>query len=318
MTFLWLYEYHISHGIVAAGVTFAAILGCWSPATQKFSLFTTETSPIISYLANATGFNETQFRHPDLPDAWAWGFSGTNLYDLRTCCFETLTGNFVCIGTCQLYNDPSKDPTCYHAFPPLFTIEDLVGKALSSSKEPGTAETISTWNSALAAKPSDPTYLALAQFDSRRSRSVSLFRGAAAAVIFSLFISFNNCFSSVSLFFLSLDEKSERKYRHVFFGIAIFDFLLYAGALVMFSFAMVDGPAALSAGGSAGKSSGSLGDVGFIVMLVALALRIMSIPIVGIIVVCIRGFELLLVLLVGYVIWKCMFKVVEDHQPVGC
>jgi len=192
-----------------------------------------------------------------------------------------------------------------------------VGKALSGSKEPGTAETMSTWNSALAAKPSDPSYSALAQSDSRRSRSVSLFRGAAAAVIFSLFISFNNCFSSVTLFFLSLDKKSERKYRHVLFGIAIFDFLLFAGALVMFSFAIVDGPAALAAGGSAGNSGGSLGDVGFIVMLVALTIRIMSIPIVGIIVVCILGFELLIVLLVGYLIWKCMFKVVEDHQPVG-
>lgn len=66
----------IAHEIVAAGATFATILGCWSPATQKFSLFTTDKTPMISYLANATGFNETQFQHPDLPDAWSWGFSG--------------------------------------------------------------------------------------------------------------------------------------------------------------------------------------------------------------------------------------------------
>jgi hypothetical protein len=32
---------------------------------------------MISFLANATGFNETQFQHPDLPDSWSWGFSGT-------------------------------------------------------------------------------------------------------------------------------------------------------------------------------------------------------------------------------------------------
>jgi hypothetical protein len=36
------------------------------------------------------------------------------------------------------------------------------------------------------------------------------------------------------------------------------------------------------------------------------------------VIVCILGFELLLALLVGYLIWKCMFKVVEDHQPIGC
>jgi hypothetical protein len=198
----------------------------------------------------------------------------------------------------------------------LFTIQDLVGKALSSSEQPGTAEIISTWNSALAAKPSDPAYSALSQSDSRRSRSVSLFRGAAAAVIFSQFISFNNCFSSISLFFFSMDEKSERKYRHILFGIAVFDFLLFAGGIVMFSIAMVDGPAALAAGNRNG--AGPLGEAGYIVMLVALALRIMSIPILGLIVICILGFELVIALFVGYLIWKCMFKVVEDHQPIGC
>jgi hypothetical protein len=72
-----LFPSYIAYEIVAAGASFATILGCWSPATQKFSLFTTNTSPMISYLANATGFNETQFQHSDLPDAWAWGFSGT-------------------------------------------------------------------------------------------------------------------------------------------------------------------------------------------------------------------------------------------------
>jgi hypothetical protein len=202
----------------------------------------------------------------------------------------------------------------------LFTIQDLVAKALSNSKQPGTDEVLNTWKTALAAKPSDPAYSALAQSDSRRSHSVSLLRGAAAALIFSLFISFNNCFSSISLFFYSMDEKSERKYRHILFGIAVFDFLLFAGALVMFTIGMVDGPAALASGKSNGSGSGvgTLGEAGYIVMLVALTLRIMSIPIVGLVIVCILGFELLLALLVGYLIWKCMFKVVEDHQPIGC
>jgi hypothetical protein len=117
-----------------------------------------------------------------------------------------------------------------------------------------------------------------------------------------------------------MDKKSERKYRHILFGIAVFDFLLFAGALVMFTIGMVDGPAALASGKSNGSGSGvgTLGEAGYIVMLVALTLRIMSIPIVGLVIVCILGFELLLALLVGYLIWKCMFKVVEDHQPIGC
>ncbi len=143
-----------------------------------------------------------------------------------------------------------------------------MAKSLSNSKEPGTDEVLNTWKTALAAKPSDPAYSALAQSDSRRSHSVSLLRGA----------------------------------------------------LLMFTIATVDGPAALTSGRSSGFGSGvgPRGEAGYIVMLVALALRIMSIPIVGLIIVCILGFELLLALFVGYLIWQCMFKVVEDHQHVGC
>jgi hypothetical protein len=48
-----------------------------------FSLFNTDNSQMISYLANATGFNQTQFRHPDLPDSWSWGFSGMIPVDQR-------------------------------------------------------------------------------------------------------------------------------------------------------------------------------------------------------------------------------------------
>ena len=59
------------------GITLAAALGCLSPATQVFHLYNTDTNQIISYLSNATQFNETQLRHPDLPDYWSWGLSGT-------------------------------------------------------------------------------------------------------------------------------------------------------------------------------------------------------------------------------------------------
>jgi hypothetical protein len=190
----------------------------------------------------------------------------------------------------------------------LFTTQDLVEKALSNSHQAGTAATISTWNTALSAKPSDPAYSALADSDSRRTRSVSLFRGAAAAMVFSLLISFNNCFSSISLFFLKMDEKSERKYRHVLFGIAIFDFLLYAAAIVCFSFAMTIGPASLASGGALGGrfQNGALGEVGYIVMLVALTFRLMSIPIIGLIIICILGFELILIVGFGYLMIRCL------------
>ncbi|KAE9382154.1 hypothetical protein N431DRAFT_321774, partial [Stipitochalara longipes BDJ] len=272
--------------LFATGATFAAALGCWSPATQMFSLFNTDSSQMISYLANATGFNDTQFQHPDLPDSWSWGFSGT----------------------CQLYIDTSKDTKCYHAFPPLFTIQDLIEKALANSNKSETAATISTWNTALTAKPSNPAYSALANSESRQTRSVSFFRGAAAAMVFSLLISFNNCFSSISLFFLSVDAKSDRKYRHALFGIAIFDFLLYAAAIVCFSFAMTIGPAALVSGSSLrdGVQNGAIGEVGYIVMLAALTFRLMSVPIIGFVIVCILGFELILIVGFAYLLLKGM------------
>jgi hypothetical protein len=51
-----------------------------------------------------------------------------------------------------------------------------------------------------------------------------------------------------------------------------------------------------------GSAHESLGGVGFTVMLVALKLKIMSIPVISISVVCILGTELLLVLLMRYLI----------------
>ncbi len=211
-------------------------------------------------------------------------------------------------GTCQLYLDPSKDTICYHAFPPLFTIQDLVEKALGSSKESDAAQTLSTWNTALAAKPSDPEYLALTNLSAQRSHSVSLFRGAAVAIFFSLLISFYNCSSSISLFFLKLEENQERKYRHILFGIAIFDFLLYAGAIVCFTFAIAAGPAVLS-GESAGSFGQSIGNMGFIVALVALQLRIISIPIVGAIFLCLLGFELVVFAIFLYFSMKILARI---------
>ena len=215
--------------------------------------------------------------------------------------------------TCQLYLDSSKDTICYHAFPPLFTIQDLVEKALGSSKKSNAAQTLSTWNTALAAKPSDPKYLALTNLSAQRIHSVSLFRGAAVAIFFSLLISFHNFSSSISHFFLKMEEKQERKYRHVLFGIAIFDFLLYAGAIVCFTFALDAVPAGLS-GESAGSFGQSLGNVGFIVALVALQLRIISIPIVGAIFLCLLGFEVVVIAILLYFLVKILVRIFSSDS----
>jgi hypothetical protein len=300
--------------IVAVGATFAIALGCLSPATQTLSLTNTDTSRIISYLANATSFNETQFQHPDLPDSWSWGFSGTvsNPSKLNP---PTLTDEFLGVGTCELYIDPSKDMKCYYAFPPLFSIQDLVAKALSRTNDSDTAAVIATWNTALAQKPSDPAFSALAKSDSQRKRSISLFRGGAAAIVFSLLISLTTLFCSFTLFSRRIEEKPEREFRHILYGVAVFDFLMFAGALACFTFGVVIGPAALASGQSGTVTAGF--EVGSILLLAALLCRIVSIPIIGVVVFCILGFELVCILFMGYWMLKCFGALVEDHQPVG-
>jgi hypothetical protein len=130
----------------------------------------------------------------------------------------------------------------------LFSIQDLVGKALSNSTFIDTPDTINNWNIALATKPSNPSLSALADSASRRTKSISLFQGASAAVAFSLIISLANFFAifALAIFYPLMGDKSERKYRSTIFSIAVFDSLLFAGAIVMFSSAMIIGPAALA------------------------------------------------------------------------
>jgi hypothetical protein len=269
---------------------------------------------MISYLSNATSFNETQFQHPDLPDSWSWGFSGT-LFTLSRLSLITLTDQFLRIGTCELYLDPSKATKCYYAFPPLFSIQDLVAKALSNSNDPDTAATISTWNSALSVKPSDPAFSALANSDSQRARSVSFFRGAAAAIVFSLLISLSSSFTSLALISTSIEEKSTRKYRYTLFGIAIFDALLFATGIGCFTFGVMVGPNGFASGGAEGVITSSV-ELGFVFVLAGLMCRFISVPVIGFVVLCILGIELLVILLIGYLIWKFMFKIVENHEPV--
>jgi hypothetical protein len=128
-----------------------------------------------------------------------------------------------------------------------------------------------------------------------------------------MLISFHNCFSSITLFFFPMEEKRERRHRHILYGVAIFDSLLYVSAIVCFSFAMAS-PAAPSVSGVGGMLHGSLGNVGLIVMLVALFLKIMSIPIIGFVVLCVLSLEILLIILVGYLIMKFLGKLMEDDN----
>lgn len=189
-------------------------------------------------------------------------------------------------------------------------------EALSNSHNPDPAATISNWNSALSAKPSDPAFSALANSDSQRVRSVSLLRGAAAAIVFSLLIGLSTFLLSVTLFFPSMEEKSRRRYRHILFGTAIFDALVFAAAISCFGYAMVVGPNVFASRESVGRSMNTV-MAGYLVVLAALTCRVISIPVIGLVVLCILGFELLLIVLIGYLLLKFMRKMVENHQPVG-
>jgi hypothetical protein len=204
-----------------------------------------------------------------------------------------------------------------------------VEKALSNSTFVDTRDTINTWNIALAAKPSNSSFSALADSASRRTKSISLFRGAAAAVALSLIISLANVFAffALAVFCPLMGDKTELKYRSTIFSIAVFDSLLFAGAIVMFSSAMLIGPAALASLDDAStrlfanrvaNQVANHVEIGIVVALVALLCRIMSVPIIALFFLSIVFSEILLIVLVGYVIWKFTVKITENHQPVGC
>lgn len=190
-------------------------------------------------------------------------------------------------------------------------------KALSSPELHDTTDIITTWKSALATKPSDPALSVLATSASRRTRSISLLRGAAAAVVFSLLISLATLSSSLALFSPSIEDQSERKYRRSLFGIAVLDFVLFAGALAMFYSGMITGPGAIASAGGGGDSMSVMLEIGSIVVLGALMCRIISIPIISVIIICILGFELLCILFFGYMMLKFCGALAERPLEPG-
>jgi hypothetical protein len=153
---------------------------------------------------------------------------------------------------------------------------------------------------------------------------MSLFRGASAAVAFSLIISLANFFAffALAIFYPLMGDKSDHKYRSTTFSIAVFDSLLFAGAIVMFSSVMIIGPAALASldevstwlfANRVANQVANHVEIGIVVALVALLSRIMSVPILALFLLGIVFSEILLIVLVGYVIWRFTVKTTEIH-----
>lgn len=262
-------------------------------------------------------------------------------------------------------------------------MQDLVAKALADSKQSDTDAVISAWNAALAAQPTDPAFSALADSESRRARSVSALRGAAAATIFSLLLNFGNLIFSVvawpklktedelreevdtktiaekvtqriaeegarmvaeggtgrsaeeragmiageagqmiddEMAQLRAEERAKSRFRWIFFGLAIFDSLLFAGGLVCFAYAMVLGPSGLT--NNSGDPSGgqptdvaSWIDIGAFVAVAGFVFKLISVPAVGFIVLCIFGFYIVIFGFVVYLALKCTGKAMNYPYP---
>jgi hypothetical protein len=187
-----------------------------------------------------------------------------------------------------------------------------VAKALADSTGNDTNAVISTWNSALDSRPSDPAFSALADSESGRARSVSFFRGAAAATIFSLLISFGNLIFS-AIVWIRADEETKLRLRWVFWGVAIFDSLLFASGCVCFAFAVMLGPNALTENPADPSGTGvvSFVDIGLFVVMVAFVLRVISVPAIGFIVICLLGFQIIVTAFFIYFMWKGLMKMMS-------
>jgi hypothetical protein len=212
----------------------------------------------------------------------------------------------------------SSKTQCYQSFPPLFSIQDLVAKALSDSTASDTDAVISAWDSALASTPSDPAFFALADSESGRARSVSFFRGAAAATIFSLLISFGNLIFS-SVIWLRAEEETKMKFRWIIFGISILDSLIFIAGCICFAFAMKLGPNALTEdpvdpSGGLPTGVGSF-DIGYLVFLTGVVFKLICVPPIGFIVICVLGIEVIFFVLMFYLMWKGILKMMSHPYP---
>ena len=92
----------------------------------------------------------------------------------------------VATGVCE--NRQNQSSRCHYAFPPLFSLHDLVGMSFKDPKEPTAAAVISGWDQSLAANSF--SFDALARYQKSHTSFVNLSRGAAAATILSLLFSF--------------------------------------------------------------------------------------------------------------------------------
>jgi hypothetical protein len=199
----------------------------------------------------------------------------------------------------------------------LFSIQDLVIEALDGSRDPDTAAVISTWKSALAAKPSDPAFSALANSGSQRVRSVSILRGAAAAIIFSLLFSVGTFVSSVMLLVSPPEEKkTRRRYRYALYGMAIFGGLLFASAITLFILALMIGPGAFASSSSVGSSTPQV-MLGYLFTLVGVVSRIVSVPVIAFVAVCILGIELVVIGFFIYLMLKIAGNCLKSREPTN-
>ncbi|SPJ75683.1 uncharacterized protein FTOL_05414 [Fusarium torulosum] len=190
------------------------LISCSSPDTHSIYLFRVGSAELVDATANLTDVSATDLKTDELPDHWYWGLSGM----------------------CAVYNR-TNEVLCKHAFPPTFSIEEMVAFAIETHLRAGDG-------SSVLKRKMLPWTTALAQVKDELvmpSRLKALMQGAAAFSLISTLISF--ALLALTIMYLTIMRDQLRRWM-LYIG-AFLDAMAFLGAGVFVEYAMEEGPRGL-------------------------------------------------------------------------
>jgi len=258
------------------------------------SLYQTSVSSVAEVMAGVTGLSIGNFTHPDLPNMWHWGFSGS--FQFRPGTASSVKGSRadvafrfvvsgVCLGTDRTKQQDASISACYYSYPPVFTADEIFHKVLHPDSDPHAQLVIDNWrefykqpnqvyhvpqpsNSTLSNSTLPSWSDTVLKLSSERNAFVHASRSAAALAILSLLVAFGNLG-----FTIGGNENRDWPVRKWNLLIMLVDFLLCVGALALTQ--VMTNASEFSAKGIVGGGSGN------ILLIFAILFKVATVPYIG-------------------------------------
>ncbi|CAJ0552607.1 Ff.00g006850.m01.CDS01 [Fusarium sp. VM40] len=253
------------------------LISCSSPDTHSIHLFRVGSAELVDAAANLTDVSVNDLQINELPDHWYWGLSGM----------------------CAVYNR-TNEALCKHAFPPSFSVEEMVSFAIETHLREGDGPSVLKrkmlpWTTALA-QVKDELVMP--------SRLKALMQGAAALSLISTLISF--ALLPLTILYLTILRDQLRCW--MLYIVAFLDAVAFLGAGVFVENAMEEGPRGLINLSGVSQEPGVRGP-GSVALTLGVLIKFLAIELF----LCLAFLGVVLVLWLVYV---CLSICAEDRNKV--